>query len=375
MECKFITNGMVIQYHNFLKPCCTWQADSAWATEHSIDKVDVINWHKHPDLIKAKEQLSNGHWPKYCADCRTIEEKGRQDSIRLNGISAYSHYNEQDLTLEIRPGSVCNFACQTCWAPASTRVAQYYKQAGIDDPFKQYQPNKFDSYDFLLPVAKTLRSIVVLGGEPFYDPKCLEFFEWAKTNTTAELLLFTNGSVVNFDLLKSLGRPVTLVFSLDAIGKPAEYIRFGTNWSEVWANYQTVQTIPYVKVRVNITTSPYNLFYFPDLIDLLIKNWPEVVSFGPAMEPHFSDSVIPLSIRPMIITRLEQCIETLVGADIEKDQKSNAINAVTAAVNNLKTIPFNVKLHQQFVEFVGKMDQVKKVNLADFCPEMKSIIN
>ena len=374
MECKFLTNGLVLQYHNFFKPCCTWRADDAWIQTHSVNKVDVINWHDHQDLVTAREKLAQDQWPTNCRDCQTIESQGRQDSIRLNGISAYGNYQKDDLTLEIRPGNVCNFACQTCWPFASTRVETYYKKAGLSDPFKGIAQNNFINYDFLNLIADRLRSIVVLGGEPFYDPKCLEFLHWAKDRTSADLLAFTNGSVVDLELINAIQRKFTLVFSLDAVGAPAEYIRFGTDWPAVWANYQKVKTIPHVVTRVNITTSPYNYFYFPDLIDLLLEDWPEVVSFGTPTENFLNEKIVPLPLRPKIIDRLNNTVEKLKKSNVEQNQKSNAVNAVESIVENLMSLDYDKQSHQQFVKFVTKMDRVKNIEFADYCGEITGLL-
>jgi len=374
MECKFLQNGVAIQYHNFVKPCCTWRVDDRWIQKHNINKINLVNWHKHPDLMQAKEQLKSDIWPKGCIDCEKTERQGRQDSIRLNGISAYGHYDEKDITLEIRPGNVCNFACQTCWPFASTRVETYYKKANLPNIFADIPQNNFINYEFLNSIADRLRSIIVLGGEPFYDPKCLGFLHWAKDNTSAELLAFTNGSIVDLDLIGSINRKFTLVFSLDAVGVPAEYIRFGTKWETVWNNYQKVKTVPYIIVRVNITTSPYNYLYFPDLLDLLIDDWPEVVSFGRPTEKFFNEKVVPMSLRPKIIDRLEDTIEKLKQANIEAGQKSNAVNAVQSIVENLKSTPYDRELHQQFIDFVRKMDDVKNINFVDYCAEISELL-
>lgn len=374
MNCKFLSNGLAIQYHNFVKPCCTWQADDQWIEDHNLDKVNLVTWHQHADLVAAREQMANNIWPKNCRDCELIESQGRQDSIRLNGESAYRQFNEDELTLEIRPGSVCNFACQTCWAPASTRVEQFYRQAGIINIYSNITKNKFDNYDFLLPIANKLKSIVVLGGEPFYDPACLQFLHWASKNTQAEITAFTNGSVVNIDLLQSFDRKFTLVFSLDAVGTPAEYIRFGTDWPKVWSNYQQVKLLPNVATRINITTSPYNYFYFSDVLDLVLDDWPEVISFGPTMEEHFSEHIVPIKLRAKIVGKLESTIDKLQQATIEVNQKANAVNSIQAIIKNLKELPYSPTLHSQFIEFVGKMDSVKHANFADYCPDIVELL-
>jgi sulfatase maturation enzyme AslB (radical SAM superfamily) len=374
MECKFLTNGLALQYHNFLKPCCDWQADDQWVKEHNISKVNLINWHQHPELVKARSDLAQDIWPQGCSVCEKIESQGRQDSMRYNGFSAYGEYGVDDITLEIRPGNVCNFACQTCWTPASTRVADFYKKAQIPDIYSNFIKNDFVDYNFLDSIAHRLKSIVVLGGEPFYDPKCLEFLSWCKDHTQANILTFTNGSCLDFDLMAQFKEKFTLVFSLDAVGLPAEYIRFGTEWDKVMENFQTAQKLPNVEVRVNITTSVYNFYYLSDVIDLLIPNWPSVVSFGLATDDIYSERVIPIDQRQQIIDRLQSCILNLTTANIESGQKSNALNAVQSIIDNLNDAAYDKDLHEQFKTFVSKMDSVKKAKLQDFCPEISRLV-
>jgi len=375
MECKFLSNGIAIQYHNFLKPCCVWKGDDQWIKDHNLKSVDIVNWHDHKDLIDARKTLAQNQWPAQCIECKTIEDQGRQDSMRLNGASAYSNFSQDDITLEIRPGNVCNFACQTCWTPASTRVAEFYRKADIPDPFENFIKNDLTNFDFLLPVKQRLKKIIILGGEPFYDPKCLDFLQWCLDNTSAELMAFTNGSVVDLELLSKSNRRFTLIFSLDAVGRPAEYIRFGTKWHEVLDNFNLVRNLDNVDVRVNITTSVYNFYYFSDVIDLLIPDWPSVVSFGPAMEDIYSERVIPIEQRQLINNRLYRCLDNISNADIEDGQKSNALNAVQAIINNLNTAVYDPDLHGQFKTFVEKMDSVKKIKLQDFCPEIANLID
>jgi len=375
MECKFLSNGIAIQYHNFLKPCCVWKGDDQWIKDHNLKSVDIVNWHDHKDLIDARKTLAQNQWPAQCIECKTIEDQGRQDSMRLNGASAYSNFSQDDITLEIRPGNVCNFACQTCWTPASTRVAEFYRKADIPDPFENFIKNDLTNFDFLLPVKQRLKKIIILGGEPFYDPKCLDFLQWCLDNTSAELMAFTNGSVVDLELLSKSNRRFTLIFSLDAVGRPAEYIRFGTKWHEVLDNFNLVRNLDNVDVRVNITTSVYNFYYFSDVIDLLIPDWPSVVSFGPAMEDIYSERVIPIEQRQLINNRLYRCLDNISNADIEDGQKSNALNAVQAIINNLNHSVYDPDLHGQFKTFVEKMDSVKKIKLQDFCPEIANLLD
>lgn len=372
MECKLIDHGMAIGYNQVVKPCCIWQVDKDWKNNHHVSQVNLVNWHKHPDLVEKRNQLKSNKWPANCQQCANTEMQGRHDSIRGNGNSAYNHYQPGDITLEIRPGSVCNFACQTCWPAASSRVAQYHSQAGLID-IKNVDSHTIDNFDFLLPVANRIKNVVLLGGEPFYDKSCKKFLEWSQQYLRTNLLMFTNGSTIDFDFLKKYQGKITLVFSLDATGRAAEYIRFGTIWEDVLKNYKLAKKL--VNTRVNITCSVYNYHHIESVIELLTSDWPEVVSFGTPFEDHLSVQSIPLSLRPDIKTSLDRAINLVTIANIEHNQKQNAINALQNIIDNLQTTPWDKQCHRRWCEFVEAMDRVKKINVKDYCSTLGSILD
>lgn len=371
MKCKFSTNGIAIDYSGTVKPCCVFIPNESWKKQNHVSRVDFRDWHQTPDVSLINRMLDQDTWPDSCKVCQDMESYDRGDSIRLNGEQSYGHYDSQDITLEIRGGNVCNFACQTCWPAASTRVAQFYKQAGI--PILSQNDMEWD-FDSLLPIRHRIKNIQLLGGEPFYDRRCLAFLDWLKKHDLdCDVCIFTNGSVVSRSLLQSLPGRITLVWSIDAVGTPAEYIRFGTQWTTVEENFLSCQNLPNVENRVNITTSPYNLYYLHDLFSWLAPQWPQVVTFGVASTSSNSrfmtDCVFPLEQRPAVIERLCLAIDTLQGTDIEHYQKINAVNAVTSIKRNLESLPWNQENHTQLLEFISKMDAAKHINIADYCPE------
>jgi sulfatase maturation enzyme AslB (radical SAM superfamily) len=368
MECKFINHGIALGYDQQLRPCCEWRSSDQWRSNHHLSQVNIVNWHKHPEIVATKEKLAAGEWPESCSRCKQIENQGRGDSTRGGGNRAYADYADDDITLEIRPGSTCNFACQTCWPEASSRVAQYHHQAGFID-IKNLNSNRLENFDFLLPVAHRIRNVVLLGGEPFYDKSCQKFLSWATQHLNATLVMFTNGSVVDIDFLKLYPGKITLVFSLDAVGRPAEYIRQGTVWSEVFDNYQLVKTLPNVELRVNITCSVYNYAYMSDVIEMLCEDWPSVVTFGTpnASITYHRESAVPPNSRPTIIDKLNRSVELVQKTDIESGQKSNAVNAIQSIINNLQTQPWDIGEFKKLQNVVNKLDSVKKLYVADYC--------
>ena len=366
MECKFIKHGIALSYDQIVKPCCAWETSDSWRQNNHYQKIDFAGWHQSPQVISVQKTLASSQWPTDCARCERIEAQGRTDSMRGNGNHAYAHYNDNDITLEIRPGNTCNFACQTCWPEASSRVAQYYNQVGLID-IKNLDSQRMDNFDFLLPIADRIRDVVLLGGEPFYDKNCLRFLSWAQQNLRSHLMMFTNGSVIDQDFLQTYPGRLTVIFSLDAVGQPAEYIRYGTVWSEVLKNYLAVRSMAHIKVRVNITCSVYNYMHLEPLIEFLCKDWPEVVSFGVPHQPYLTEQSVPKHMRDTVTQSLQRVVDRLNTATIPPDQKSNAVNAVNSIIQNLNSVPFNAEQNQYLREFVAKMDQVKQIRAGDYC--------
>ena len=372
MQCKFLKHGMAISYDHVVKPCCEWQRDTNYSTENHISQVDLTTWHQKN--IVFEQQLANDVWPSACTRCEHRENQQRNDSIRLGGEHAYAHYANDDITLEIRPGNVCNFSCQTCWPEASSRVSQHHAQAGLID-IKSINSTRIDNFDFLLPIADRIQDVVLLGGEPFYDPSCKQFLVWAHDNLHSNITMFTNGSAVDWTWVDQYPGRITMVFSIDAVGKAAEYIRFGTDWSQVLSNFQQAQSHAKIDLRVNITTSVYNYYHLDQVIELLTQNWPSVVTFGSPRAPHLLEGVVPVDQREVLIQKLYQTCVQLLKSDIPSDQKSNAINALRSIIANLKTYPWDQPNHQVLTEFVNKMDQVKHVAVKDHCEFLAGVLD
>jgi len=366
MECKFVKHGIALSYDQIVKPCCEWKYDQNWAEQNHLDKIDLATWHSSIPIKQIGHMLETDVWPRNCFICEKFESQGRKDSMRGNSNHAYNHYEENDITLEIRPGNVCNFACQTCWPAASSRVAQYHHQAGLID-IKSLTTQAYDNFDFLLPIGHRIRDVIVLGGEPFYDKSCKKFLAWANSNLRSNIMMFTNGSQIDFNFVESYPGRLTLIFSIDAVGKPAEYIRFGTEWPAVYNNYQKSKTFPNVDVRVNITCSVYNYAYIDQVIDLLCQDWPKVVSFGAPNHSYLLEGAIPRTDRKYLIEKLHKSIEKIKSTTIEEGQKHNAINALQSNIDNLESLEWNKQDYMKLVDFVTRMDQVKNIKVKDYC--------
>lgn len=378
MECKFLQHGLAISYDNITKPCCSFQYDQK--KSFSAYDTDLATYHESDYVKSLRTQLANGVWPTECSSCKFKEQDG-MSSMREMGNEAYKDYNATDIQLEIRPGNVCNFACQTCWPAASSRVTAFYQQAGFDvsapdrPKFGIFGNANIVDYKFLDSIKHRIKDVVILGGEPFYDKNCLAFLDWAIENLKANLTLFTNTSIVREDIISQYPGTLIIVSSLDAIGKPAEYIRFGTEWATVEKNYRQLKTFKNVRNRVNITVSAYNFYHISDVIEFLLEDWPEVVTFGPCGEEKFHEHVVPLHMREGIISRLESVLPKIGRANIAFDQKQHAVKCIRSVIKNLQENPYNEAHHLELKQFSKKLDAVKRIDSADYGDYLKELLN
>jgi hypothetical protein len=368
MNCKFLSNGLALSYDHLVKPCCIFGRKD-W--EHTIENTDLTTWFDSAIVKDMQLELDSGKFPERCFKCKNVEEQNRGDSMRLNGERSYDHYTKDDITLEIRPGNTCNFACQTCWPTASSRVSSYHKQAfGSNDIVSK----RYTDYRFLDPIAHRLRNIVLLGGEPFYDKNCSKFLEWLEDKKIdAELTLFTNGSMIDWDFVNNYKGKLTIVVSLDAMGKVAEYIRPGAEWETVRSNYKKLLATPHINTRVNITVSVYSIPFIGELLKWLARDWPEIVSFGTASETHLDLNVVPKTLVDPIVKDLRETIDIINNSNIVVHQKQNTQGVLQATINRLLTEKFNSDHHKQFVNYMTKLDMVKNLYGEDYDSYFKKI--
>lgn len=367
MHCKFLKHGLSISYDHVVKPCCMWNYDRSYAQSNQVGAIDIVSWHEtNAALADSLQKLEQGTWPNSCNHCESMEQQGRGDSIRGCGNSAYGHYQNNDIVLEIRPGNVCNFACQTCWPAASSRVSSFYHAAGMID-IKNVNSAAITNFDFLLPVADRIKNIVLMGGEPFYDRHCRNFIQWATQHLPRPLTLITNGSTVDWQMIDDYPAPIIMVFSLDAVGRSAEYVRYGTVWQEVLDNFQRCKTVEKIELRVNICLSIYNYHLVADVIDLLLPEWPAVVSYTHPRESWLKVQAIPEIFRPHIVKRLQTAIDRVSAANIDSGQQATSVNAFKSIIyecDNLACVPDTFRKWQEFVQ---SMDQVKRIDVKDHC--------
>ena len=218
-------------------PCCTWKG---MPVAESGQQFFDGNW-----LAQLRQQMRDHQPPAACKDCVTSEQLGTW-SQRQDGWEVYARLLEQSQFedapqlryIEINFSNICNFKCRMCGNDRSSKWTADSEAMGF--PVHGKVENHIDITDHMLA---HLRYIKLLGGEPLlHQTQLTDILRRAQAlGVLAEITLniTTNGSLRPTDqLLRLLSscRKVIWTVSVDAQGELNDYIRTGSNWSEISLN-------------------------------------------------------------------------------------------------------------------------------------------
>jgi len=266
--CPEIYRGLFIDRHNnnrvLVAPCCQAQG--------STQDVDTFDFNSNKYLTQLRDEFSQGQRPKACQRCWNAEDLGvksrRQSAVEFFNIDPDNKVVLQGL--DYNATWACNSACIMCGPQASSLWATELGNVSMEKT--KFRSNRIiDKLEL-----SNLKKAHFNGGEPLLTDDHLRVL----SNLALEDLFVsynTNGtiypSVQAIELWKRL-KLVKLFFSIDAVGKAFEYIRWPAKWNEVEDNLLKMkeQLPSNVMFGFNITVGVYNLCDLTDLIDWINQN-------------------------------------------------------------------------------------------------------
>jgi len=227
------------------KPCCRFK-DPAYT-----DNVPPQEYFHGSKLQELRERMLRNEKIEGCYRC-IQDEKNSGVSYRTRANAAYQL---EDLSkpeiqfIELGISNACNFACVTCDAAYSTTWWNDVDQVNSIPELKtkKWKPEtKVVFTEFEFDNLETVKTVKLLGGEPFMEPRNLELLEKLPLEKII-LQIVTNGSFLpNERWLKVLDtvKQAYVDVSVDGMGKTGEFVRYGMNWSKWkrnmkwWYNYR-----------------------------------------------------------------------------------------------------------------------------------------
>ena len=335
----------------------------------------------------------------YCNHCYEQEKSGffsgRQHANKYHGHKIYKINETSDLGQlnnfelsywDIRFSNLCNLKCRTC---DHTYSSQWYqdqaKIKGQDWEKKNIVlnfagQNKSDMWDQLLTHIDYVEQIYFAGGEPLLMEEHYLILEELEKRKKFNVRLFYNTNFTHvklkdrlvFDYWKKF-QNVSVGASLDASGVRAEYIRKGTNWSQIEENRLVMMKIcPDVDFFISPTLSIMNAWHLPDFH----RDWVErgfiqaealniTILLGPS---HYRIDIGTPEFKQRINEKYLKHIDWLK----PQDTLYRATLGYESAINFM-ALTDNSKMLSNFWKITNKLDKIRNENIIDAIPELSEL--
>jgi hypothetical protein len=143
---------------------------------------------------------------------------------------------------------------------------------------------------------------------------------------------------------------LNICLSIDGIESRFEYMRFPLKWDNLLSNIKLFRNIG-ADISASYTISNLNLFYYSETV-----KW-----FKEQCIPHNHILVrFPLHLNPGNLNE-EQRLKIL-------ENNAHHVNTIKEFLNNGT---YSNMLYSQFVQEIQRQDQLKKININNYMPELK----
>jgi sulfatase maturation enzyme AslB (radical SAM superfamily) len=263
-----------LYYHSdSASSCC------AMSTTNGLSPKEYL---ESEQLKELKQDFIKGKQSTKCDACWVKDRRGLV-SIRQHFVENFPNFNYKEHNqlkyMELRESNLCNFACRMCNANDSVKIEREIN----DNPelLRYFAPKSTNSsiseenWKEIFELSTGLDHLYLTGGEPLLMKRYYDLMDHLiahNRHETIRLKIYTNCSVFNpvfIDKLVKFKR-AEINMSIDAVGKVAEYQRYGTDWDVVRANIFKFAELP-IRIRVHSTISAYTLLDMSALADLFLE--------------------------------------------------------------------------------------------------------
>ena len=392
--------------HNVM-PCCIANMENAGDIQSTNDD-GIMDWMNKPSMNQMRLDMLAGKQPNACKTCYRQEhsmESFRKTTLREYGDflpEAFENTNEDGSLaefkmryLDIRFSNLCNMKCRTCGSGYSSQWELEDAKDGIQWGLPKTIVNQDLIFEDVKDQIPNLRKAYFAGGEPLItEDHYLLLEEMIRTGRTDIILSYnTNLSKLKFkdkDLMHLWGQfdnKVQVYGSLDHFGSKAEYIRTGTKWNEIMANYKTLLEAENVELSITTSVSVFNyaslIEFFDYLIDQNLAPWIEPNRGAWQLNPVYGPEPLSFQNLPMEFKQQIAAKHKEYGAKLLKlDPRTIMFGQVTLLIRQLRELSELAETANQwdkhkdaFKKEVNKIDNRRGEDFVSVFPELASLIN
>ena len=330
--------------------------------------------HRDASVKKLVSDLESGIKNERCRECWKFESIGatsmRQTFLKYQKTKQsyeLESANKKIRHLVLSTGIKCNFACRTCGPNASSgHVKEYEDRTG-----KTYEEGSVPDTDMTL-LKQDLSDVItieVLGGEPFLNLEHLEIIKHIGTLPTAkncQLNYTTNGSVRLrsniFDNFKNF-KEVNICLSIDAVGKPFDYIRTLGKWNDVQKNIDKLielkEKMKNIRIVAHPTIGSLNILLIDDLFSYFKDKEIDYYLGFCDYPKHYSLDIFNDRQKAFIVDTLSK----------SKHHKVDQI------INKVNSANFKTEYLADFINAVKFTNKYRKLDYAEYLPELNRLIH
>jgi len=324
----------------------------------------------HADYLKPISELTN---PNRFADLKTQEMSpahpcNKCSAAEYHGLQSYRNTFSQIKTsakglqfVDIRNTNLCNLKCRYCGPHFSSQWAEEL------DKFPLIQHRDITDYKNIL-ITDSLHWMYFTGGEPLINGEHWKLLEnlidqgMSKQITLAYSSNLTTLKYKNKDIINIWNQfnRIQMHCSIDAIGKPLENIRSGTNWEKIKSNLTELLEAS-SNLNIDIALAPVlsilNIWFIDELYKYASEiNVPvhPIILTGP---DYLALDVIPDSLKPLALSIIDKL-----------ESNYNIDNKTVLHIKELINQARNQILFQQTISHVLLLDKLRGEKLFELLP-------
>ena len=338
-----------------------------------IESTSPSKFFKSELINSVRQSILDNKLHSNCQYCANLEGKGfistRQESVEFYKELNPTNIKSQLEYLDLRYSNLCNFACRTCEPAFSSKIINEIDQ---HPELKKFYPlvNKTNSYSDiaqdLKDILPTVKRINFTGGEPLLIKDNIKILSELLNlgRIDCEIMITTNASVINPQWLSLLSKFQTVhwTISIDGVGPYAEYIRYGSVWTQIENNIKHILSIGH-SVAFNTVLSSYSVLDIDNLVSFFVNS--KKIAQGP-LELMFHMCTQPKYLNPSVLdVQLSHTARIKIQNAIQLLSKvtDNPPLAIAILENTLKILnTSDGLLRAKFIEFTATVDRIRNQN-------------
>jgi MoaA/NifB/PqqE/SkfB family radical SAM enzyme len=269
--------SFTVTMKNTIRPCCRFPTQEA---------VDMENYE---DAFKnLREDMLAGKKDPRCSKCFEEEASGnpsmRTSANEFHGLEFKKEHLTSDFRklthIELSLDNTCNLQCRMCSSQFSSKLLKrdqwlVNNHEHLDFHVAKVQKSRYETLKDLNIDWSELRSVKLLGGEPFLSPNFLDFLYFLDMRTDisqVQLEIVTNCTTqLTEEMVEILNqfKFIRLSGSFDGLPKHNEYQRVGSVWHKGLDNFiEYGEQLKNRRLTIHQTFTVFNISHLDEALSL-----------------------------------------------------------------------------------------------------------